>query len=76
MKQNSLFLFTYDIWTNILFMNFSKVTSSTFKIVSLQQNRRRGKIRFSLPSVVCVGGGEVAQTMYTHVSNCKNEKIK
>jgi hypothetical protein len=22
------------------------------------------------------GGGEVAQTMYTHVSKCKNDKIK
>jgi hypothetical protein len=23
-----------------------------------------------------VGGGEVAQTMYTYVSKCKNDKIK
>jgi hypothetical protein len=23
-----------------------------------------------------LGGGEVAQTMYTHVSKCKNDKIK
>jgi hypothetical protein len=22
------------------------------------------------------GGGEVAQTMYTHISKCKNDKIK
>jgi hypothetical protein len=27
-------------------------------------------------SVGCWGGREVAQTMYTHVSKCKNDKIK
>jgi hypothetical protein len=44
---------------------------------SLQQNWRRGRNRFC-PEM---GRGEVvrwewAQTMYTHVSKCKNEKIK
>jgi hypothetical protein len=37
---------------------------------SLQQNQRtRGQNRFC-PEV----GGKVAQTMYTYVSKCKNEK--
>jgi hypothetical protein len=44
-------------------------------IFCLQQNwRARGQNRFC-PEVRCVGGN-VAQTMYTHVSKCKNEKIK
>jgi hypothetical protein len=46
-------------------------------ILSLQQNQRtRGQNRFC-PEVGEVGrSGEVAQTMYTHVSKCKNNKIK
>jgi hypothetical protein len=45
----------------------------------LQQNRRKGQNRFCLE--VAVGGvdkrrGDVAQTMYTHVSKCRNYKIK
>jgi hypothetical protein len=44
-------------------------------ILSLQQNqKRRGWNRFSLKGEGC--GGEVEQTMYTHVSKCKNDKIK
>jgi hypothetical protein len=41
---------------------------------SLQQNQRtKGQNSFCLE----VGdGGVVAQTMYTHVSKCKNDKIK
>jgi hypothetical protein len=40
---------------------------------SLQQNLRiRGQNRFCLEW----GYGEVGQTMYTHVSKCKNDKIK
>jgi hypothetical protein len=40
-------------------------------MVSLQQNRRRRWNRFCLE----IGWGE-AWTMYTHVSKCKNDKIK
>jgi hypothetical protein len=36
------------------------------------ENKRAEQV---LPGSVCVGG-EVAQTMYTHVSKCKNNKIK
>jgi hypothetical protein len=45
---------------------------------SLQQNKRtRGLIRFCLEVERRAGGGggEVAQTMYTHVSKYKNDKI-
>jgi hypothetical protein len=51
---------------------------------SLQQNQRtRGQNRFCPEAGVGWGGGagekegerEVAQTMYTHVSKCKNDKI-
>jgi hypothetical protein len=39
--------------------------------VFLQQNQRtRGQNRF------CSKMGEVAQIIYTHVSKCKNDKIK
>jgi hypothetical protein len=42
---------------------------------SLQQNwRRRGWNRFCLEAGVGGGGREVAQTMHTHVSKCKNDK--
>jgi hypothetical protein len=42
---------------------------------SLQQNpRTRGRNRFCLEAVGV--GREVAQTMYTHVSKCKNDKVK
>jgi hypothetical protein len=44
-------------------------------MLSLQQNQRtRGQNRFSSEAVW--GLGEVAQIMYTHVSKCKNDKIK
>jgi hypothetical protein len=39
---------------------------------SLQQNWRRGGNKFCLGS----GGGEVDQTLHTHVSKCTNNKIK
>jgi hypothetical protein len=45
---------------------------------SLQQNwRTRGQNRFCLEvgAGSGVGGGDVAQTMYSHVSKCKNDKI-
>jgi hypothetical protein len=43
---------------------------------SLQQNRRiRGQNRFC-PEVVQGMGGGMSQAMYTHVSKCKNNKIK
>jgi hypothetical protein len=43
-------------------------------ILSLQQNwRTRRQNRFCLE---VEGLGEVAQTMYTHVSKCKNDEIK
>jgi hypothetical protein len=56
----------------------------------LQQNQKRGKrVEQVLPGSVGEGWGcggvrrgggvwegEVAQTMYTHVSKCKNDKIK
>jgi hypothetical protein len=44
---------------------------------SLQQNQRiRGWNRFYLEEVLPRSGGkgEVAQTMYTHVSKCKSDK--
>jgi hypothetical protein len=41
---------------------------------SLQYSqRRRGQNRFCPEAG---GGEEVAQTMYTHASKCKNDKIK
>jgi hypothetical protein len=43
---------------------------------SPQQNQRRGQNRFCLEVGGWGGLGEVAQTMYTHVSKCKNDKIK
>jgi hypothetical protein len=44
---------------------------------SLQQNRRRKEWnRFCLEAGGRVLRGEVPQTMYTHVSKCKNDKIK
>jgi hypothetical protein len=44
-------------------------------MISLQQNQKtRGWKRFS-PEVGW-WAGKVAQTMYTHVSKCKNNKIK
>jgi hypothetical protein len=46
---------------------------------SLQQNQKtRGLNRFCLEVGVGVGGrrGEVAQTMYTDVNKCKNDKEK
>jgi hypothetical protein len=46
-------------------------------MLSLQQNQRTKVQNRFCPEV---GGGgrrwEVAQTMYTHVSKCKNDKIK
>jgi hypothetical protein len=43
-------------------------------IFSLQYSqRRRGQNRFCPEAG---GGEEVAQTMYTHASKCKNDKIK
>jgi hypothetical protein len=42
---------------------------------SLQQNQRRERNRFYLEAGG-QGHGEVIQTMYTHVSKCKNDKIK
>jgi hypothetical protein len=55
--------------------------------VSLHQNRRRRELnKFCLDAGVGWGGGEVAaceyvcgggaQTVYTHVSKCENDKIK
>jgi hypothetical protein len=41
---------------------------------SVQQNQRRGQNRFCLE--VGDWGRELAQTIYTHVSKCKNNKIK
>jgi hypothetical protein len=44
---------------------------------SLQQNwRTSGRNRFCPEAGGKWGEGEVAQTMYTHVSKCKNDKIK
>jgi hypothetical protein len=41
-----------------------------------QQNwRTRGQNRFC-PEVVVAGAGGGVQIMYTHVSKCKNDKIK
>jgi hypothetical protein len=46
-------------------------------MISLQQNRRRrGQNKFCLELGWAGVGGEVTQTMYTHVSKCKNDKIK
>jgi hypothetical protein len=43
---------------------------------SLQQNQRtRGQNRFCPEAGMGSMGGVVAQTMYTHVSKCKNDKI-
>jgi hypothetical protein len=45
-------------------------------IFSLQQNQRtREQNRFFLKTAG-VFWGEVAQTMYTHLTKCKNDKIK
>jgi hypothetical protein len=45
---------------------------------SLQKNWRIGQNKFCLEagSGKRVGAGRWAQTMYTHVSKCKNDKIK
>jgi hypothetical protein len=44
-------------------------------VFSLQQNQRtRGQNRFCPEEGL--GGGDVVQTMYTHLSKCKNDKIK
>jgi uncharacterized protein (DUF983 family) len=40
---------------------------------SLQQNGRRRGQNWFCPAA---GRGRVSQTMYTHVSKCKNDKIK
>jgi hypothetical protein len=46
--------------------------SFLLSMFSLQQNQRtRGRMEAGGQ-----GWGEVAQTMYTHVSKCKNNKIK
>jgi hypothetical protein len=41
---------------------------------SLQQNQRRGQNRFCLEA--SGGRGWHRQSMYTHVSKCKNDKVK
>jgi hypothetical protein len=48
---------------------------------SIQQNQKTiGQNRFCLEAGTCGRGcgcwGDVAQAMYTHVSKCKNDKIK
>jgi hypothetical protein len=45
-------------------------------MLSLQQNQRRGQNRFLPRKGRGQKRGEVAQTMYRHVSKCKNDKIK
>jgi hypothetical protein len=56
-----------------LYLKLAKILClSYYHWFSLQQNQRtRGWNRFCLEA-----WGEVAQTMYTHVSKCKNDKIK
>jgi hypothetical protein len=58
-------------------LSLSQTSKNTFLLpLCLQQNwRTRKQNRFYLEAVV---GGEVAQTMYIHVSKCKNKfkKIK
>jgi hypothetical protein len=44
-------------------------------LFSLQQNQRTRGWKQVLPRSMG-WGGEVAQTMYTHVSGCKNDIIK
>jgi hypothetical protein len=67
-----------------LYLKLAKMLSFLLSLIfSLQQNwRRRGQNRFCLEAV---GGEEwkrwerweeVAQTMCTHLSKCKNDKIK
>jgi hypothetical protein len=52
-----------------------------FFMFSIQQNQKTiGQNRFCLEAGTCGRGcgcwGDVAQAMYTHVSKCKNDKIK
>jgi hypothetical protein len=65
---------------NYLYLKLAKMLyHSYYLIFSIQQNQRtRGWSRFCLEagSGVKRGGREVAQTVYTHVSKCKNDKIK
>jgi hypothetical protein len=45
-----------------------------YLLFSLQQNQIQ-EDRIGSAQQQRGGGGEVAQTMYTHVSKCKNDKI-
>jgi hypothetical protein len=76
-----IFLYSY------LYLKLPKTLYlSLFSVFSLQQNWRRGQNRFCLEVRVGVcehggrgpraGRGEVAQTMYTYMNKCKNNKRK
>jgi hypothetical protein len=56
-----------------LYLKLARTLSFSLSfMVSLQQNwRTRGQNTGN----GVVGGGEVAQTMYTYVSKCRNDKI-
>jgi hypothetical protein len=60
---------------NYLYLKLAKILSFLLSLIfSLQQNERtRGQNKFC-PEVVG-RGKEVVQTMYTHVSKCKNDKM-
>jgi hypothetical protein len=60
-----------------LYLKLAKMPCFSYYLLLflLQQNQRtRGQNRFCLETGEV--GGEMAQIMYTHVSKCKNDKIK
>jgi hypothetical protein len=67
-----IFLHSY-FYLKLAKNNMSFLLSLMF---SLQQNRGRGWKRFCLEVGQGGNGGGNAQTVYTHVSKCKNDEIK
>jgi hypothetical protein len=62
-----------------LYLKLAKTLSFLLSLMfSLQQNQRRGQNRLCLETGRngALREGEVAQTMYTHVSKCKNDKMR
>jgi hypothetical protein len=58
-----------------LYLKLAKTLCLSHYLLCFQQNqRRRAQNRFCPEAGE--GGGEVAQTIYTHMSKCKNDKIK
>jgi hypothetical protein len=49
------------------------ILSLIFSLPQKSENKRAKRAKKVLPGS---SGGEVAQIMYTHISKCKNDKIK